>query len=120
MSKSSCRAKSARDLFISDHPEIRQEATLAAHANGITNTKDITGRINKAYTEAIRMADDFNKYQRLSEEDKLRKAAERKDQEEAAGGAEPVSGLSSHNGTDRSKYVLFSVVAIYLLVMLSS
>ncbi|KAK7677489.1 hypothetical protein QCA50_019495 [Cerrena zonata] len=105
MSRLSSRAKSVRDLFVSDHPEIRKQAMTTALAEGITLQKDITSRINKAYSDAIKNAEDLEKYKRLSEEDKLRKAVERKDREEASTETGLVS--SSHNrlGVDRSKII---------------
>ncbi|KAI0071050.1 hypothetical protein K474DRAFT_1679695 [Panus rudis PR-1116 ss-1] len=70
------RAKSARDLFISAHPEISKNVRAAAKAEGVKERQEIQRRVNVAYTEAIANAD-MSKYQTLADKDKQAKAAER-------------------------------------------
>ncbi|KAI0069903.1 hypothetical protein K474DRAFT_1680561 [Panus rudis PR-1116 ss-1] len=70
------RAKSARDLFISAHPEISKNVRTAAKAEGVNDRQEIQRRVNVAYTEAIANAD-MSDYRTLADKDKQAKAAER-------------------------------------------
>lgn len=104
----SSRAKSARDLFIIDHPEIREQVVHAAHAEGVTDHNEITRRINNAHSEVYKIVPDEErlKYQRLSEEDRLHKAAERENVREAIAQEDPP--VTSQK--DRAVYVLHPYV----------
>ena len=104
VSASTSRAKSSRDLFITDHPEIRKQITEAARAEGITDPHEITRRVNNSYSEAYKNVSDDErlKYQHLSEEDKLRKAAEREKTRDVTSQGDSLTA----DQNDRSLYVV--------------
>lgn len=93
---SSTRAKSARDLFISDNPNIRQQTKDACILEGITDKTAITRRVNDAYTEAIGRLSSAEReiYEKRSQEDKARCAAERGKEREAAADVSDAPTLS--------------------------
>lgn len=71
------RARSARDIFIAEHPDIRKQAEQASRDEGFTTRSDITTRVNTAYTEAIKTSTDWADYEARSLQEKSNKAAER-------------------------------------------
>lgn len=100
------RARSARDIFIAEHPEVRVTAEQTARAEGITTRSEITMRVNLAYTEAIKNAPNWVEYEARSNAEKLAKATERqtlKDYREA------VKSTPSATGPGRAKYVTIAI-----------
>lgn len=76
------RAKSARDLFIADHPEIQTQVNAEMTAQGITNKSELRARINRAYTDAMALCNNIDNYHERAAENKAQRAAERQNEKE--------------------------------------
>ncbi len=74
------RAKSARDLFVADHPEINLQTRDKLKADGVTAPKELQTAVNDAYTKAIDTAKadgSFATYEAAARADKETTAAAR-------------------------------------------
>ncbi|GJE96004.1 hypothetical protein PsYK624_121970 [Phanerochaete sordida] len=70
------RARSARDIYISDHPEIGRAIRSSAAAEGLSKAQ-LCAKVNDAYTEALKADPARADYERRSNDEKAQKAAER-------------------------------------------
>ena len=108
------RAKSARDLFIAAHPEIRDATRQRVHAEGVIRQSDVVGAINKAYTAAIQEAKKkgaFSAFEAEAQAAKLAAADKRRADPQPSSSASKLTAASSAEGSPAEARVEYVTVA---------
>ncbi|KAI0693240.1 hypothetical protein C8T65DRAFT_744782 [Cerioporus squamosus] len=87
------RAKSARDLFIAAHPEVREHVRAQLKEQGVTSSSALQAAVNAAYSDAIdkvKLDGSFERYNADAAASRAEAAAERERREAEA--------LAEHGG----------------------
>ncbi|KAJ3518305.1 hypothetical protein NM688_g9456 [Phlebia brevispora] len=106
------RARSARDIYVGEHPEIRENATKEARDSGISTRSELQSSINAAYSAAIAVDPDWQRYIDRSQEEKTTRAAERAKIRESSTIADDDSqpGMSRTQILQNLEYTLLNTV----------